>query len=131
MFASIYEQYRHLIKPEEVLMMIVEAEQSGGALKLLVKEIVPIKQVRETCIDKVILKIDADDPAELEKLEKVKHVLEKHRGGTPVDFEVKVQAADTIELVRMFARKTPIEADDAVLGKLEGILGPDNVKIAG
>ena len=100
-------------------------------LKLLVREVVPIKRVRETCIDKVILKVDADDPGELEKLRKVKKVLEEHRGGTAVDFDVKVQSAENIEMLRVFARKTPIEADDEALGKLENILGPDNVKIAG
>ena len=130
-FASVYEQYHHLLKPEEVLMLTVEAEVGGGMLKLLVKEVVPIKQVRETCIDKVILKIDADDPAELEKLEKVRRVFEEHRGETAVDFEVKVQSAENIELLRVFARRSPIEADDTTLGKLENILGPDNVKIAG
>ncbi|UZJ38563.1 DNA polymerase III subunit alpha [Prosthecochloris sp. SCSIO W1103] len=130
-FASVYEQYRHLLKPEEVLMLIVEAEVSGGMLKLLVREVVPIKQVRETCIDKVILKIDADDPSELEKLERVKKVLEEHKGGTAVDFEVKVQAAENIELLRVFARRSPIDADEKTLGELENILGPDNVKIAG
>ncbi len=130
-FASVYEQYRHLLKPEEVLMMTVEAEDGGGALKLLVKEVVPIKQVRETCIDKVILKIDADDPAELEKLEKLKKVFEEHQGGTAVDFEVKIQDAGNIELLRVFARRCPIEADETTLGKLETILGPDNVTIAG
>ena len=130
-FASVYEQYHHLLKPEEVLMLTVEAEVGGGMLKLLVKEVVPIKQVRETCIDKVILKIDADDPAELEKLEKVRKVFEQHRGETAVDFEVKVQSAENIELLRVFARRSPIEADDTTLGKLENILGPDNVKIAG
>lgn len=130
-FSSVYEQYRHFLKPEEVLMLAVEAEVSGGMLKLLVQEVVPIKQVRETCIDKVILKIDADDPAELEKLQKVKKVLEEHKGGTAVDFEVKVQSAENIELLRVFARRSPIEADETALGKLENILGPDNVKIAG
>ncbi len=130
-FSSVYEQYRHYLKPEEVLMLTVEAEASGGALKLLVREVVPIKQVRETCIDKVILKIDADDPAELEKLEKVKKVFEEHKGGTAVDFEVKIQSAENIELLRVFARRSPIHADDTTLGKLEHILGPDNVTIAG
>ena len=130
-FSSVYEQYRHYLKPEEVLMLTVEAEVSGGALKLLVREVVPIKQVREICIDKVILKIDADDPAELEKLDKVKKVFEAHKGGTAVDFEVKVQSAENIELLRVFARRSLIDADDTTLGKLENILGPDNVTIAG
>ena len=130
-FSSLYEQYRHLLKPEEVLMMTVEAEVSGGMLKLLVREVVPVKQVRETCIDKVILKVDADDPSDLEKLKRVKEVLEEHKGGTAVDFEVKVQSAENIELLRLFARRSPIHPDETVLGKLENILGPDNVKIAG
>ncbi len=130
-FASVYEQYHHFLKPEEVLMLTAEAEIGGGMLKLLVREVVPIKRVRETCIDKVILKVDADDPGELEKLRKVKKVLEEHRGGTAVDFDIKVQSAENIEMLRVFARKTPIEADDEALGKLENILGPDNVKIAG
>lgn len=32
-FASVYEQYRHLLKPEEVLMMTVEAEDGGGGVE--------------------------------------------------------------------------------------------------
>jgi len=130
-FASVYEQYRHLIKPEAVLMMIVEAEAAGGSLKLLVREVVPVRQVRESCIDRVILRIDADDPAELERLVKVRKVFEEHRGGTAVDFDVKVQSSENIEVLRLFARNATIEPGEEALGKLEKILGPDNVRIAG
>ncbi|MCG8343702.1 MAG: DNA polymerase III subunit alpha [Chlorobiales bacterium] len=130
-FASVYEQFHNLLKSEEIVMLTVEAEAGGGGLKLLVKDVVPIRKVRESCIDKVILRVDADDPTDLEKLGKVKKVFEEHKGRTAVDFEVKVQSAGNIEMLRLFARSSPIDPDEAVLGKLENILGPDNVKIAG
>ena len=130
-FASVYEQFHNLLKSEEIVMLTVEAEAGGGGLKLLVRDVVPIRKVRESCIDKVILKVDADDPTDLEKLGKVKKVFEEHKGRTAVDFEVKVQSAGNIEMLRLFARSSPIDPDEAVLGKLENILGPDNVKIAG
>jgi len=47
-FASVFEQYGHFIKPEAVLMLVAEAEVSGGSLKLLVREVVPIKKSRFT-----------------------------------------------------------------------------------
>ena len=130
-FSSIYEEYRNFLKPEEVVMLTVEAEAGGSMLKLLVRDVVPIKKVRESCIDKVILKIDADDPADLDKLREIKKVFQEHKGRTAVDFEVKVQTEGNIEMLRLFARNSPIEADDTALSKLENILGPDNVKIAG
>ncbi|NEX12493.1 MAG: DNA polymerase III subunit alpha [Prosthecochloris sp.] len=130
-FASIYEQFRHLIKVDEAVMLIAEAESSGGALKLLVREVVPVRKVRENCIDKVVLKINADDPLDVEKLAAVREVFETHKGGTAVDFEVTVQSAENIEMLRVFARSTPIDASDETLSKLEKILGPDNVGIAG
>ncbi|ABL65231.1 DNA polymerase III subunit alpha [Chlorobium phaeobacteroides] len=130
-FASVFEQYGHFIKPEAVLMLVAEAEVSGGSLKLLVREVVPIKKVRSALVRKIILNIDADDQTQLEKLVRVKKVFADHSGGVPVDFEVKVQAGEAMETISIFARNTPIDADETTLEKLEEILGPDNVRISG
>jgi len=130
-FASIYEQCRHLIRVDETVMLVVEAETGGGMLKLLVREVVPIKKVRESCIDKVVLRVNADDPGELERLQAVSKVFQEHKGGTAVDFEVRIPAGDNIEKLHVFARATPIEASDETLAALENILGPDNVRISG
>ena len=130
-FASLYEQCGHLIKPEEVLMLVAEAEVSGGMLKLLVREVVPIKKVRNSLVKKIILNIDADDQMQIEKLGKVKRVFDSSKGGTPVEFEVKAQSGDNIETLTLFARSTPIDAGESTIEKLEEILGPDNVRISG
>ncbi|NHQ61035.1 DNA polymerase III subunit alpha [Chlorobium sp. BLA1] len=130
-FASVFEQYGHLIKPEEVLMLIAEGEVSGGMLKLLVREIVPIKKVRNSLVKKIVLKIDADDQLQLERLAGVKKVFEAHKGGTPVEFEVNAQSGDNIEMITVFARNTPVEASESAIEQLEKILGPDNVRISG
>ena len=130
-FASLYEQYGHLIKPEEVLMLVAEGEVSGGMLKLLVREIVPIKKVREGLVKKVVLKIDADDQQQLEKLVAVKRIFDRNRGGTQVDFEVKAQSGENIETLTLFARTIPIDPAESTIEQLEEILGPDNVRISG
>ncbi len=130
-FASLYEQYGHLIKPEEVLMLVAEGEVSGGMLKLLVKEVIPIKKVRNALVKKIILKIDADDQMQMEKLGRVKKIFDSNRGGTPVEFEVKAQSGENIETIKIFARGTPVDAAESTIAKLEDILGPDNVRISG
>jgi DNA polymerase III subunit alpha len=130
-FASLYEQYGHLIKPEEVLMLIAEGEVSGGMLKLLVREVVPIKKVRTSLVKKISLKVDADDQSQLEKLAGVKRIFDTHKGGTPVDFEVKAQSGENIETLMLFARNTPIDPSESTLEKLEALLGLDNVRISG
>ena len=130
-FASLYEQYGHLIKPEEVLMLVAEGEVSGGMLKLLVREVVPIKKVRHNLVKKIVLNIDADDPAQIEKLGHVRKIFDSSKGGTPVEFEVKAQSGDNIETITLFARSTPVDPDEATIEKLEEILGPDNVRISG
>jgi len=130
-FSSVFEQYGHLIKPEEVVMLVAEAEVSGGMLKLLVREVIPIKKVRNSLIKKIILKVDADEQGQLGKLAQLKKLFEAHRGGTPVDFEVRALVGENIETLSMFARGTPVDASDTTLEKLEEILGPDNVRITG
>ena len=130
-FASLYEQCGHLIKPEEVLMLVAEGEVSGGMLKLLVREVVPIKKVRQNLIKKIVLNIDADDPAQLEKLSKVKKIVESSKGGAPVEFEVKAQSGDNIETITLFARSTPVDPSESTIEKLEEVLGPDHVRISG
>lgn len=130
-FASVYEQYSHLLKAEEVLMLVAEAEVQGGMLKLLVREVVPIGKVRKSLARKVVLKVDADEQGQLEKLGRVKELFERNRGETPVDFEVRVQSGAAIETIKMFARSAPIDPEEELLSSLEEILGPDNVKIAG
>ncbi|NTU91586.1 MAG: DNA polymerase III subunit alpha [Chlorobiaceae bacterium] len=130
-FASVFEQFRHLLRPDEVVMLVTEAEAKDGTLKLLVREVVPLKKVRSGLIRKVILKIDADDSGQLGKLQELRELFEKHKGGTPVDFEVKATLASNNETIKIFARNTPIEPDDETLDKLEELLGPDNVRITG
>ncbi|NTV26983.1 MAG: DNA polymerase III subunit alpha [Chlorobiaceae bacterium] len=130
-FASVFEQFRHLLRPDEVVMLVTEAEAKDGTLKLLVREVVPLKKVRSGLIKKVILKIDADDSGQLGKLQELRELFEKHKGGTPVDFEVKATLASNNETIKIFARNTPIEPDDETLDKLEELLGPDNVRITG
>jgi DNA polymerase-3 subunit alpha len=130
-FASLYEQYGHLIKPEEVLMLVAEGEVSGGMLKLLVREVIPIKKVRHALVKKIILKVDADDQMQMEKLGRVKKIFDSNKGGTPVEFEVKAQSGDNIETISIFARSTPIDAGESTIEKLEEVLGPDNVRISG
>ena len=130
-FASIYEQYGHLIKPEEVLMLVAEGEVSGGMLKLLVREIIPIKKVRQALVKKIILKVDADDQMQMEKLVQVKKIFDANKGGTPVEFEVKAQSGENIETITLFARSTPIDPEESTIEKLEEVLGPDNVRISG
>ncbi len=130
-FASVYEQYRHLLQPDEAVMLSVEAEAKDGSLKLLVREVAPLKKVRSAMVKKVVLRIDADDSAQLDKLRQVREIFEKHKGGTPVDFEVRAIIGSNSETLKLFARNTPIEADDEVLDQLEELLGPDNVKITG
>ena len=130
-FASVYEQYRHMLQPDEAVMLGVEAEARDGSLKLLVREVVPLKKVRSGMVKKVVLRIDADDAGQLEKLRQVQEIFRKHKGGTPVDFEVRATVRSCSETLKVFARNTPIEADDETLDQLEEILGPDNVKITG
>ncbi|MEI6639113.1 MAG: DNA polymerase III subunit alpha [Chlorobium sp.] len=130
-FASLYEQYGHLISPEEVLMLVAEGEVSGGMLKLLVRDVVPIKKVRHTLVKKLVLNIDADDPLQIEKLGEVRKIFDSSKGGTPVEFEVKAQSGDNIETITLFARSTPVDPVEATIEKLEKILGTDNVRISG
>jgi DNA polymerase-3 subunit alpha len=130
-FASVYEQYRHLLRPDEVVMLAAEAEVKDSSLKLLVREVVPLKKVRSGLVRKVVLKIDADDPSQIAKLQQVHQIFEQHKGGTPVDFEVRAMVSSCSETLKIFARNTPIEPDDETLEKLEEVLGPDNVKITG
>jgi len=130
-FASVYEQFRHLLRADEVVMLAAEAEVKDSSLKLLVREVVPLKKVRSGLVKKVVLKVDADDPSQLEKLQQVRQIFEQHKGGTPVDFEVRAMISSCSETLKIFARNTPIEPDDETLEKLEEVLGPDNVKITG
>jgi DNA polymerase-3 subunit alpha len=130
-FASVFEQFRHLLRPDEVVMLAAEAEVKDGSLKLLVREVVPLKKVRSGMVKKVVLKIDADDPSQIARLQQVHQIFEQHKGGTPVDFEVRAMVSSCSETLKIFARNTPIEPDDETLEKLEEVLGPDNVKITG
>lgn len=130
-FASVFEQFRHHLRAEEVVMLVVEAESKDSSLKLLVREVVPLKKVRSGLIKKVILKISADEAGEVDKLRRVREIFEKHKGSTPVDFEVRMEDGQNIETLSIFARNTPIDPDDEVLDKLEEVLGADNVKITG
>lgn len=130
-FASVYEQYRHMLQPDEAVMLSAEAEARDGSLKLLVREVVPLKKVRSALIKKVVLRIDTDDASQLDKLKEVRELFEQHKGETPVDFELRATVGSKSETLKVFARNTPIEAGDEVLNRLEEILGPDNVKITG
>ncbi|MBC8044196.1 MAG: DNA polymerase III subunit alpha, partial [Rhizobacter sp.] len=131
LFASVYEKFEREMIKDAVVMFIAEAETREGLLKLLVSEVVPIRKVRERNIRRVVLRLDASDESELEKVVAVKAICEKNRGETSLDFEVSVLQEGNPKTLRLFARSILIDSSNEVLDELASVVGEDSLKISG
>ncbi len=129
-FPKTLELFEKELQKDQVVMLIAEADMREGKFNLIVSEVVPIRKVREKFTRKVVLKIDAMDSDILNKLAAVKEICEKNRGGTPIDFEVRLESEGKRCELRLFARRMTIESENEVLDALARVIGHEAVHIS-
>ncbi|MCS7210290.1 MAG: DNA polymerase III subunit alpha [Chloroherpetonaceae bacterium] len=122
-FASVYERFEKDFQKDAVVMLIAEAERKDNQTKLLVQEVIPIRKVRDKFLQRVVLRLDADDAESLAKAQAVKEICDMHRGSVPIDFEVCYSENGKAARMRLFARRATVDPDNEVLEKLEHALG--------
>lgn len=126
-FSDAYRQYQNHLKEDAMVMVIGNGEQNGDSLRIIVKEVIPIDQVRDKFTKKVIVSIKLDHIEE-EKIVMLKNIFELHEGKYPCFFNVIDPKSTELHLFQSI--KFNISLSDDFIRDVENILGQSSVRIS-
>ena len=88
-FADVYDQYRRYIKEDEIVMLIGKTNtRESEAAKLLVDEVITLKEARDRFTKSLCLSMDISRTPDF-LLQEVRSLLEEHKGTIPVFINIK------------------------------------------
>lgn len=126
-FSDVYRQHQEILKPDSMVMAIGNGEQNGEALRIIVKEIVPMENVRARFTKGVILSINIDAVQE-NTIAALREVAERHRGKYACVFNVVQRDEQTPLLFQ--TTKYVVDANDEFVAEVERLLGPHSIRFS-
>ncbi len=83
MFSKVFENYGKYIKEEECVFILGRTESSGDAVKLHIDEVIPLKEAKQKFTQSIKIILNNDEK-EIDKIYKLKELLEQSEGNCPV-----------------------------------------------
>lgn len=123
MFSKVYSDYGRILKEEQSVIIFGDLESSGDAVKVHVKKIIPMNEVKETLTESLKLVLDKEKIG-LEVIKEIKSLLNKYSGSVPVF----IQLNESGNKKKMFALKeNRVKLDDNLLNSLIDLIGEESV----
>ncbi|MBD3347801.1 MAG: DNA polymerase III subunit alpha [Candidatus Eisenbacteria bacterium] len=127
-FSSCYSRRREEIRRDATVIIegrISTREEEEP--KVIVTDVVPLSSVYSKYVDRVTLSLST---AGLEEtmLDRIREVLEEHRGRIPVDFVMRTAEGD---VVTVSAAGAPVEPSKTLIDRLGEVIGEANIDLGG
>ncbi|MDI6766046.1 MAG: DNA polymerase III subunit alpha [Bacteroidota bacterium] len=126
-FSDAYRQYQSYLTEDAMVMVVGNGEQNGDSLRIIVKEVIPIGQVRERFTKKIIISMKLDNIQE-ETIATLRKVFERYEGKYPCFFNII--DPESAELHLFQSTKFNISLTDDFIREVENVLGQSSVKIS-
>ncbi len=126
LFSDIYKHAQQILRPDAMIMVIGNAEQSGDSLRIIAREVLPMSEVREKFTRSITLSLNLDTVKE-EAVVRLKDIVERHRGKYACFFNVF--QAETESPLRLQSTKYVVDLTDEFISEVEDVLGPDSVRM--
>ena len=126
-FAEIIAKYPDTVKNEQIVFVRGKVDRKRETPSLLVNEVIPVADAVAKLTTAVAIKLDPNrhDAALLSDLPAV---LARHKGGTPLYFQINTAAGKaTLTIDKQHA----IQPTALLLGDVEQLLGPGSIDLAG
>jgi DNA polymerase-3 subunit alpha len=124
-FSDAYDKFMNLLRVDNLIVADGTAENQGGLIKIIVRNIDRIENLREKNIGRFRLKIRlpleeilADD------IQKMASIFEKSRGQIPVSLELLTNGQKPL---RMNVRKYVVDPTDTLMKEVREAIGKENV----
>ena len=109
-----------------MVMLVGNAEQNGDSLRVIVREVYPMENVREKFTKSVVLSIQLGGVQE-SAITDVRKIVERYKGNCSCYFHVLM--GNDEQPLRMQSAKYIVEPSDQFIAEVETILGPNSVRI--
>jgi DNA polymerase-3 subunit alpha len=126
-FSSVYDQYRHLLEVDNVVVINAGIERRDGTVKLKLNTVNRIETLRENHGEKLRLRLLLDLPAVSDsQLQDMAALLNQHKGKSFVTLDV---TRSTGKPVRMNSRRYLVDCSDELMQALRSIVGNESVRL--
>ena len=120
-FSSILDRVQQHLTVDNIVLVRGEVEQRGGGTKILVREVMPMWQVREKMVRNIILTIDRRRIGS-EHMDRLRQLCERNRGNTRLFFDV-VDPQLPAGVQRVRARSCVVDASPELLDGMAALFG--------
>jgi len=120
-FSSILDRVQQHLTVDNIVLVRGEVEQRGGGTKILVREVMPMWQVREKMVRNIILTIDRRRIGS-EHMEHLHQLCDRNRGTTRLFFDV-VDPQLPAGIQRVRARSCVVDASPELLDGMASLFG--------
>jgi len=120
-FSSILDRVQQHLTVDNIVLVRGEVEQRGGGTKILVREVMPMWQVREKMVRNIILTIDRRRIG-AEHMDRLHQLCERNRGNTRLFFDV-VDPQLPAGVQRVRARSCVVDASPELLDGMAALFG--------
>ncbi|NBB86495.1 MAG: DNA polymerase III subunit alpha [Bacteroidetes bacterium] len=120
-FSSILDRVQQHLTVDNIVLVRGEVEQRGGGTKILVREVMPMWQVREKMVRNIILTIDRRRIG-TEHMDRLHQLCDRNRGNTRLFFDV-VDPQLPAGVQRVRARSCVVDASPELLDGMASLFG--------
>ncbi|MEH0020097.1 MAG: DNA polymerase III subunit alpha [Desulfobacter sp.] len=125
-FPNLYAKTHTLLTQEQVVILEAEVQKTENAVKLLGEKIVPIGQAENEWTSGILIQVDAARH-DIDILEQIKPVIERHPGECISFFKITVDEAHPPVLVKL-SDAYRADADPTYFQEVETILGKGTIE---
>lgn len=124
-FSDAYDKFMNLLKTDNLVVVDGTAENQGGLIKIIVRNIDRIENLRDKNLGKFRLKLRLlIDEILAEDIHKLAKIFDESRGQTPVSLELLTIGRKPL---RMNVRKYVVDPTDTLIKQVREIIGKENV----
>ncbi len=127
-FSSRYDDVRHYLAVDEIVLVRGRVELQGGSVKILVQDVTPMWKVRQQLVRAIILQIHLGQVS-VDHVEQLRALCEANRGNCKLYFDLHAPALRQPQ--RIHSRKYVVDPTPELMQGLNRLFGRDQVILEG
>ncbi len=124
-FPTAYRKVSELVKEDNLVFVRGRLNLREEEPKIVADDIILLEKVKEMFTKSVLVKLPADGVPQ-EMMLRVRNVIQKHRGKTPVFIDIMSPQGRKVRM--SVDKELTVHPTDELLGDMEEVVGPGNIK---
>lgn len=123
-FPTVHAEFKDYLKENTLVMASGEVEESGGALKILVRSIIPLSAIRGELLDNIVISLDFEQLNDKD-LNHFIQTCKKNPGKKKLFFKVKGKDQE----LKLASESTTIETNSDIISTMASTFGTNRVHL--